>query len=189
MVIRVSGEVSGVEVAEDITLTGATAADSSNTFDSGAELTISAGTSDGTLVDLVGVVTVREKTVSANTLAKLAPNERAPYYKWIRLSLTPASAATYQIWYKKRWMPLVNNNDVPVIPCANELVEGIIADALWEDGQEQAAQAQEQKYVNSVKELWNSMKPRNLIKQIVPDDGEPQTYGQRNLYDLGESYT
>src|SRR3990167_2350480 len=45
-VIRIKGLVSGVEVAETITLTGASVATSSNTYDSGSALFISAGTSD-----------------------------------------------------------------------------------------------------------------------------------------------
>jgi len=188
MVIRITGEVSGMPVSESITLTGITAVDSTNTFDSGAELTISAGTSDGSLQDLAGVVTVREKTTPANIIAKLSPNERSPYYKWIRLSVTPASAITAQVWYKKRWLPLTNDNDSPIIPCANEIVEGVVADALWEDGQEVAAQAQESKFSNSVTELWYSRRPRNLITQIVPDFGDPQSSRQRNLYNLGDSY-
>lgn len=172
MVIRLTGEVSGMPVSESITLTGTTAVDSTNTFDASAELVVSAGTSDGTLQDLVGVVTVREKTTSSNVLAKLAPNERAPLYKWVRLSPTPSTAFTSTIWYKKRWMPLVNDNDVPIIPCANEIIEGILADCLWEDGQENAAVAQENKFTKSVTELWFSRRSRNLITQIVPDGGE-----------------
>ena len=188
MVIRISGEVSGILVSESLTLTGTSAVTSTNTFDAGAELTVSAGTSSGTLQDLAGVVTVREKTTTSNVLAKLAANERAPYYKWIRLSPTPSSSITTQVWYKRRWYPLTNDNDVPLIPCANELVEGIVADALWEDGQEIAAQAQESKFNNSVKELWISRRPRNLITQIVPDNGDPHAYSQRNLYYFGDSY-
>lgn len=172
MVIRITGEVSGMPLSENLTLTGVTAVDSINTYDANSELTISAGTSDGTLQDLAGVITVREKTTTSNVLAKLAPNERAPYYKWVRFNPTPASAFTATIWYKKRWYPLVNDNDVPIVPCANELVEGILADILWEDGQETAAQAQENKFKNSVTELWFSRRPRNLITQIVPDNGE-----------------
>ncbi len=187
-IIRVTGEVSGMPVSESITLTGVTAADSSNTFDSGAELLITQGSSSATLTDIVGVVTVREKTTTANVLVKLAPGERSPLYRWIRLSLLPSAAATFQIWYKKRWYPLTNDNDAPIIPCANEIVEGVVADALWEDGQVTGAQAQEAKFANSVKELWVACRPRNLIKQIVPDEGEPQVFGQRNLYNLGDSY-
>ena len=186
MCIRITGEVSGIAVSENLTLTGTSAVTSTNTFDSGTELTITAGTTDGTLVDLVGVVTVREQDTTSNVLAKLAPNERVPFFKWIRLSVTPSSAFTAQVWYKKRWMPLVNNNDAPIIPCANEIIEGVIADALWEDGQENFAQAQETKFSNSVKELWIARRPRHLITQIVPDGGE---YGSnRNLYNLGNSY-
>lgn len=188
MVIRITGEVSGMPLSESLTLTGTTAVDSTNTFDAGSELTITAGTSDGTLQDLVGVVTVREKTTPGNVLGKLAPSERAPYYKWIRFSVMPASAFTAQIWYKKRWMPLVNDNDAPVIPCANEIIEGVISDALMEDGQESAAQAQEKKFSNSVTELWFSRRPRNLITQIVPDGGDAQSVANRNLYYFGNSY-
>jgi len=188
MVIRVTGEVNGMPVSESITLTGTSAADSTNTFDSGAELTITAGTSNGTLQDLAGVVTVREKTTTSNVLAKLSPAERSPYYKWIRFSVTPASAFTAQVWYKKRWLPLTNDNDAPLIPCANEIVEGVVADALWEDGQETAAQTQEIKFANLVKELWIARRSRNLITQIVPDNGDPQSRIERNLYYFGNSY-
>ena len=188
MVVRVTGEVSGMPVSESITLTGTTAVDSTNTFDASAELTVTIGTSNGTLQDLAGVVTVREKTTATNILAKLAPGERAPLFRWIRLSPTPASSSVLQVWYKKKWRSLVHDLDAPLIPCANEIVEGIIADALWEDGQETAAKAQEQKYSNSVKELWISSRSRNLISQIVPDGGDDSMSGNRNLNYLGESY-
>ena len=188
MQVRVSGEVSGIQASENITLTGVTSVDSTNTYDSGSELTISVGTSNGSLQDCAGVVTIHEKTTPANIIAKLSPTERSPLFQWIRLSLMPSSNATYQIWYKKSWMPLVNDLDVPIIPCANEIIEGIIADALFEDGQVTGAQGQESKFANSVKELWIASRPRNLIKQIVPDNGDPQAFGQRNLYDFGASY-
>jgi hypothetical protein len=186
MQIRIKGEVSGIEVAENITLNGTTAVDSTNTYDSGAELTVSVLTSDGSLQELAGVVTVREKTTSSNTLAKIAPTDRAPYYKWIRLSVTPASALTAQVWYKKRWMPLVNDGDVPLVPCANEIIEGVIADALWEDGQESAAQAQEAKFTTSVMELWTARRRRNLISQVVPDEGDNDDWGR--VFYVGNTY-
>ncbi len=186
MIIRIKGEVSGVLVSEDIILTGVTAATSSNTYDAGSELFITAGTSDGTLQDLAGVVTVRETLTTSNVLAKLAPSERSPLYRWIRLSPTPASSLTAQVWFKKRWMPLVNDNDAPIVPCANEIIEGVIADCLWEDGQESSAQAQETKFTNNVMELWNSRRPRNLITQIVPDGGSYPDSGR--MITNGHSY-
>lgn len=187
-VIRITGEVSGMPIGENITLTGVTAVDSVNTYDAGAELQITAGSSSAVLTDLVGVVTVREKTTPGNIIAKLSPNERAPYYKWVRMSVTPAEALTAQVWYKKRWLPLTNDNDAPVIPCANEIVEGVVADALIEDGQINEAGLQEKKFSQSVTELWISRRPRNLITQIVPDGGDPQTGSGRNLYYFGNSY-
>jgi len=187
-VIRITGEVSGMPVGENITLTGVTAVDSANTFDAGSELQITAGSSSAVLTDLVGVVTVREKTTTSNVIAKLAPNERAPFYKWVRMSVMPSTAITAQVWYKRRWYPLTNDNDAPIIPCANEIVEGVVADALWEDGQEGAAQAQDSKFTKQVTELWISRRPRNLITQIVPDEGDPQAASGRNLYYFGNSY-
>ena len=188
MVVRVSGLVSGMPVAENLVLTGVTAVDSTNTFDASAELTISVGTSGGTLQDIVGVVTVREKTTATNILAKLAPGERAPLYRWVRLTPTPSAVATLQVWYKKRWYPLVNDLDVPILPCANELIDGVIADALWEDGQEAAAQAQEAKFTNLVNELWISTGSKNLITQIVPDGGDDHASIERSLFYFGNSY-
>lgn len=184
MTIRIVGEVSGIAIAESITLTGATAATSTNTFDSGTELVVSVGTSDGSLQDLAGVVTVREKTTTTNVLAKLAPNERAPYYRWIRLSATPSASATLQVWFKKRWMPLVHDLDVPLVPCANEIIEGVVADALWEDGQEASAISQESKFSNSVAELFASRRRRNLIKQMTPEtqDNDGRIYYVGNTY-------
>jgi hypothetical protein len=188
MVIRVVGEVSGMPVGESLVLTGTSAVESSNTYDSGAELIVSVGTNDGSLQDLAGVVTVREKITTSNTLSKLSPNERSPYYKWVRFTPTPASAVTAQVWYKKRWLPLVDDNDVPIIPCANEIIEGVVADALWEDGQENSAKSQEDKFVKSTTELWYSRRNRNLIQQVVPDNGDAQGSIERNLYYFGNSY-
>lgn len=186
MQIRIKGEVGGIEVGENLTLTGVSAVTSSYTYDSGSELVVSVLTSDGTPRELAGIVTVRETTTPANVLAKIAPTDRAPRYKWIRLSVTPSAAFTGQIWYKKRWLPLTNDGDVPLVDCANEIVEGVIADALWEDGQETAAQAQENKFSISVSELWNSKRRKNLINQIVPDGGDMDDWGR--LFYVGNTY-
>lgn len=169
-IIRVTGEVSGVPVSESIVLTGASAATSTNTYDSGSELILGVGSSTGTDIELSGVVTVREATTTANTLSQIAPNEKAPYYQWVRFVNTPAAALTAVVWYKKKWLPLEHDADVPIIPCANEIIEGVIADALLEDGQETQAQIQEAKFETHVRELFNSRRGRNVIKQFVPDN-------------------
>ena len=186
VVVRIAGEVSGILMAESITLTGVTFVDSVNTYDESSELQVTTGTSSGVLQDLVGVVTIREKTTPGNVLGNIAPTERVPLYKWIRMSQTPARALTAQVWYKRKWLPLTNDNDAPIIPCANEIIEGVMADALWEDGQD--GSGQEAKFANGVQELWKAIRPKNLIQQIVPDGGDPQAFGGRNLNYFGNSY-
>ena len=174
LVVHAVGEVSGVKVSEDVIVTGTSLAESTNTYDSGSELTLSLGTNDGSLLDSVGVITVREKTTTSNTLSNFSSEERAPSFRWIRFSPQPSAALTARIWYKQVWRRLVDDNDIPQVDCANEIVEGIVADALWEDGQVQEAQAQETKFNNLVTELWNSSNnfSRNVIKQAVPDSGD-----------------
>ncbi len=173
-VIHVVGEVSGVQVSEDIVLTGTSAAESSNTYDADSELMLSQGTNDGTLSDLAGVVTVREKTTTTNTISVFAEEERVPSYRWISFSPQPAASLTARIWYKRKWRRLVDDNDVPEIACASEIVEGVVADALWEDGQIEEANAQEGKFNGLVSELYSSLNnlSTNLIKQAIPDDGD-----------------
>lgn len=181
-VVRIRGLVSGTEVAETITLTGTTNATSTNTYDANSELVISVGTSDGTIDDTDGVISVKE-TTSGTTLAVLAPEAKTVEYNWIRLSPQPAAALTARVWYKKNWYRLVNDNDIPLIPCANEIVEGVIADALWEDGQSNEAQAKEQKFNLMVTELYRSegQPSNNLIKQAVPDGGSTRFNGANPL--------
>lgn len=181
-IIRITGEVSSVPVSESITLTGATPATSSNTYDSGSELTIGVGASDGSNIDLSGVVTVREASDTSNTLAQIAPGEKAPFYEWVRLVNTPAAALTANVWYKKKWLPLINDADVPIIPCADEIVEGVIADALIEDGQEQAYQLQESKFNIAVNELWRARRPRVPSRQFVPDNEDTDIETERIFF-------
>jgi hypothetical protein len=181
-VIRITGDVSGIPVSENIVLTGTSAATSSNTFDSGSELIIGVGSSSGTDIELEGVVTVREAATTSNTLSQIAPNDKSPYYSWIRLANTPAAALTANVWYKKKWLPLENDADVPIIPCANEIIEGVIADALYEDGQVAEAQLQDAKFDNSVRELFAARRGKNVIKQFVPDNSDTNLQTDRLFF-------
>jgi len=181
VVVRLYGEVSGVEVGSTLTLNGTSNVDGTTTYDSGSELRISVGTSDGTIQDLAGVVTV-SGTTSGTVYAKIAPGERGFLYKWIKIHPQTASSGTQptlKIFYKKRILPLINESDMPEIECADEIVEGVIADALWEDGQEAAAQAQEQKFAQLVNELWLAKQPRNRNLQFVPENDDTENLTNR----------
>lgn len=180
-VVRIHGLVSGVEVGSTLTLNGTSNVDGTTTYDSGSELRISVGTSDGTIDDLEGVVTVSE-TTSGTTLAEIAPDERGFLYKWIKIHPQPPSSGTMptlQVWYKKRIRPLSNDSDAPEIPCADEIVQGVIADALWEDGQGNEAQVWEEKFRQQVNELWLSVQPRNRNLQFVPENDDTENLANR----------
>lgn len=169
-VVRVEGLVSGVRVGEEITLTGTTAANSTNTYDANQKLTVNTGTSDGTAKTIVGVISVTG-TTSGDTLAKIAPDEYAHRYQWFKVSPTPRTSGTqptWKIWYKKAFRRLDNDTDVPLFDCCIELVQGAFADSLREDGLEQEASAAEATFVNMVKELQSTRNTHNIMDQFIP---------------------
>lgn len=178
LVIHIVGEVSGVEVSEDIVLTGTVAALSSHTFDSGSYLHISAGTNDGSEVAIDGVVTVIGNT-SGSMFTKITQNEQAPLYQWIRVAPTPNSDATqplWTIWASRKVRELVSDNDIPFIDCCDELVYGAFADALREDGQENSADVADQKFINMVTSLWISKQDTKKFIQMVPTGRDRYVY-------------
>jgi hypothetical protein len=181
VVLRIHGEVSGVEVGTTLTLNGTSNVDGTQTYDSGSELRVSAGTSDGTLQEIAGVVTVKG-TTSGTVYAEIAPGERGFTYKWIKIHPQTASSGTQptlKIFYKKRLRPLVHDADMPEIDCADEIVEGVIADALWEDGQENSAQVQEAKFSQLVNELWIAKGRRNRNLQFAPENDDTENLANR----------
>jgi hypothetical protein len=169
LVVQIRGNVSGVEVQEDVILTGTTAATSTNSYDAG-KISCHIGTNDGSIPNLHGVVTVSGYT-STTTFAKIAPRTLATEYKWIKVAPTPEATGTmpdWDIWYRRKAQDLVNNNDMPVIDCSLAIIQGAYADALREDGQEQNAVMADQKFVEMVEELWASRTNPNIIEQMTP---------------------
>jgi hypothetical protein len=172
--VRVRGLVSGVDMAEDITLTGATAADSANTYDANQKLTIVVGTIDGTAPAAVGKITVSGKT-SSTVFSQIFSNEQATPYQWIEVSPLPKASGTQPTWklfYGRRITPLVNNNDIPIIDCCNEIVQGAFVDCLKEDGQDNLAAMEEQNWVGMVNELISTQDIPGRIEQFMPQDTE-----------------
>src|SRR3989304_2064859 len=64
----------------------------------------------------------------------------------VRLRLVPNAADTVSVIYKKAVSRLVNDQDIPEIPCHNALIAGAYADALKEQKQTAKAQIEEQRY-------------------------------------------
>ena len=176
--VRIVGKSSGIQVAENITLTGTTAATSMNTYDSGEYLQITAGTTDGTEKTVSGILSVRESTTPANVKAQIASVDDATWYQWIAVNPTPKSSPnSVVVYYRKRFRKLVNFNDAPIIDCGNELVQGVYVDLLKNDNQFGQAQAEEVNWKGMIEELYSrtsrkpnlplKFQPTNDIKQIT----------------------
>ncbi len=167
-IVRVSGLVSGAMLQEAIVLNGTTEVDSTNTWDASQKLTISVGTSDGSIKTVVGVITVDGKT-SSTVFTVISPRDIATLYKWYEVSPLPKADGTQPTWrlfYSKRLQPMTNDNDIPVIDCCNEILQGTYVDALKEDGQNW--ETEEQNWVAQVQELYADQDIPGRIEQFQP---------------------
>jgi len=170
LVVHIKGLVSSVEMEEDVVLTGATAVDSTNTWDASQKLEVSIGTNDGTIPQLNGTVTVKG-TTSGTVFTKISEFELVTEFDWIEVSPTPNSSGTmptWNIWHRRKYQPLVNNNDIPMFDCTEALVQGAYSDALREDGQENESNYADQKYAGLVEELWANSQNPDEIEQFIP---------------------
>ena len=168
--VHVEGLVDGVEIGEDITLTGTTPAVSVNTYDATQKLKLSVGTTSGVRKTVAGKVTISGST-SSTVFAKIAPAEFAHMYHWFKTSPTPKASGTqptWEIWYKKTLRLMDGNNDVPVFDCCLELVQGAYASALAEEGLEEESNIAEQKFIAMNSELQATRKNPYRMEQFKP---------------------
>jgi len=171
-IVRVRGLVSGAIAQENIALAGTTAGTSSNSYDKTQKLTLSIGTTDGSIKTVAGVVTVTGAT-SGTTLAQISPFDIAAQYRWYEVSPLPKATGTQPTWrifYSKRLQPLIDNNDIPVFDCCNEIVQGAYVDALKEDGQQW--ETEEQNWVAMCQELYADQQIPGRIEQFQPESGD-----------------
>jgi len=172
--VSVTGLVNGVELAENITLTGTTSAESSNTYDASQKLRVSVGATTTDRKSITGVITISGAT-SSTVFAEISPFEYAAEYRWIRVSPKPESSGTqptWLIWYTKRLQRLYRINDIPIIDVSLALIEGATAEAYREDGIFAEADKAEQRFVEIAREKMNADTGPNLIEQFVPRDTE-----------------
>jgi len=171
-IVRISGLVNSVMMQEDIVLNGTTGVDSSNTWDASQKLTISVGTSDGSIKTVVGAITV-DGTTSGTVFTVISPRDIASQYKWYEVSPLPKATGTQPTWrifYSRRLQPMTDNNDIPVIDCCNEIIQGAYVDALKEDGQNY--ETEEQIFIGMVQELYNDQAIPGRIEQFIPQSGD-----------------
>ena len=79
--VHIEGLVNGVQLQENVTLTGTTPATSTNTYDASQKLRISVGTTDGSRKTVVGAITVDGNT-SGTVFSEITPSEYAQKYIW-----------------------------------------------------------------------------------------------------------
>jgi hypothetical protein len=183
LVVYIKGEVGGVEISESLAITGVTAHQSANTYDAGQHLSISIGTNDGSEPSIVGVVTASGVT-STTVFTKLTKHEPIATYEWIREAPTPNASATWRLWASRKASELVDDNDIPILSCSDEMIYGAYADALREDGQEQEANIADQKFVSAVTALWVSRQDTKRFIQMMPSGRDRYIYGDfgRSIY-------
>ena len=179
-VVRIEGMVGGALLGEDIVLTGTTIATSANTYDAGQKVAISAGTSDATRKTNVGFITATG-TDSSSTYTVIEPSESAHMYRWFKVSpLTKATGTqpTWEITHRKSFRKLDNDNDIPIVDCSLEIIQGAYADALRDDGLEQEAVAADQMFAVLVNELKSSFKSNAMVDQFRPVNAGNKQYNQ-----------
>jgi hypothetical protein len=132
--VRVIGIAGGEQRTETVTLNGTTAVNTVNSY-----TRVIAISKDG---NTAGVITVTSNA-AAVTVATIDPLDVAPRYPKLHLIRRPDSAISYTVTYKVKVPPLINAEDVPLIPCESVLIRGAYADALAEQKQFEKAAIEE----------------------------------------------
>lgn len=102
---------------------------------------------------LNGYITIHEQSTSGNVLARLTEHSRASRYYVIQLQNEPDSANQLTLVYKRRVLPLVEDDDAPIIPVSESLIQSAIAEIRAYDGEYSQAREhrnQANEYLNSV---------------------------------------
>lgn len=106
------------EVTEAVLVTSGAATPSNTSFTD-----LYSVSTDGSHTSVVTVAGV----TSSTTYATIGPSERTARYRRLRLSGVPTSAETLAIYYKKRAIPLLNDDQVPEIPVSTAIIHTAIA--------------------------------------------------------------
>lgn len=158
--LRVRGISSSIEVAEDVTLTGTGSVNTTNSYTEILSLTL--GTAN------VGKVTITSNS-AAVTVAVIKPGTKDYRVKLIRLHLTPNGVITVTIPYIKKVLPLSDNNDIPIIDCADILELGATEQAWRYKRQFAKAQEFERLKERAIANfIWDESNQVNQIHQFNP---------------------
>jgi len=157
--LRVSGFVSGVVQTEQVTLTGTSAATTSNTYDANGVQRLVKELGAG--ASWTGTLTITDGT---NTLAVIPPWQTSPTYQWVEIYPICDDAYSLTVRAAMYEPPLVNDGDWPEIDedFHNLLVWGGAMEVLPTVGKGPEARQQTAKYLEGAKEFRG-------IQQVRPN--------------------
>lgn len=171
--VVIRGVSSGEEILEEVTLSGTTPVDTTNTYSD-----LYSVSCDGSNA---GVISVSGK-VSATTYAALAPRERTARYRVLRISGIPSSAETLKIFGRKRVNRLSYDNDVPEIPVSQVLVEKAAAEHFARQRKWAEASAYHMQVADQLlKALTRDLSHEPVIEQAAPMHGHLLHRGSRQI--------
>ena len=118
--IFIKGTSNGFQKTETLTLAGTSGVSTSNSYTKIIQISKSAVTAGGvTVTSNAGAVT--------NTY--LNPTQMQTRDRMIRFYWTPAATASIIVRYKRDILPLISDNDYPLLDCSDEMILGVQADA------------------------------------------------------------
>jgi hypothetical protein len=158
-VIVVGFDANGVQIREEVTLTGTTEANTTNSFT--------------TLKRIVKLQTagnvfngnVEIQDTSNNTLARIPIWIDSPDYQWVEFDPIPDAAITYTVRGEATTVPLVDDDDWPEIPLEfmDMLVSGPIMVLFPQLGLDSLAQTHRDSFEVRLDELLDSQGDSNML--------------------------
>lgn len=163
--VLVRGIVSNYETTEQITLNGTTAASTTLQFTS-----IKGISKDG---NTYGAITV---TAGSQTLAIMPPKVLLSRYKICRLWYTPNGVYTIKFPYLISPLPLIEDDDYPIIDCEDIIEVGAKADAHSYQRREATANKYESLFESKLANyIWSKENNPNQVKQFQPEPYSRET--------------
>jgi hypothetical protein len=171
--VRVTGYVSNVLTTEQVTLTGTTSLQTTNTYDAnGIERLVRSSTSGYTIT---GNITVTDGT---NTLSVIPVWWDSPSYLWYEFYPIPSSALTYTVRALMRRPDLVKDEDWPEIDedFHPTLLHGALAETLPIVGKTAQSQYYQGLFEKEMKDYRsvNGQQPNRV--RIFGDSSDQTTY-------------
>lgn len=159
--LLIRGISGGAEVNETVTLTGTSAANTTNSYTRVKSISKSGET--------VGLITVTSNS-AAVTVATMSPEATTSYCKKIRLHYVPSSVVTIACPYIIKPSPMVEDYDYPAIDISDLLELGAKADTWRYKRQYSKASAFDVQFTIALADyVWEKENKGNSIPQFRPD--------------------